>query len=121
MFDQWNRYGVRTTLDDPRPQRKLATRMQNVTYTYDETGDTLSILFAPSERATGIELTDHIILRINKAERRAIGMTVLDYSLVAQATEIGPRSFPLTGLSELSVEMRELVIDILRKLSNTAS
>ena len=88
--------------------------MQNVTYTYDEIGDTLSISFAPGERATGIELTDHIILRINKAERRAIGMTVLDYSLVAQATEIGPRSFPLTGLSELSVEMRELVIDILR-------
>jgi uncharacterized protein YuzE len=88
--------------------------MQSTTYTYDETSDTLSISFAPGERATGVELTDHIILRINKAERRAIGMTVLDYSLVAQATEIGPRSFPLTGLMELSAEMRELVIDILR-------
>lgn len=68
--------------------------------------------FEPGEPATGIELNDHILLRINKAERKAVGLTFFEYSLLAQRTEVGPRSFPLTGLSQLSDELRELVIDI---------
>jgi uncharacterized protein YuzE len=80
---------------------------------YDEVSDTLYISFAPGEAATGIELTDHILLRVNKSERRAIGLTLLDYSLIAQTTDIGPRSFPLTGLDQLSPEMRQIVLDIL--------
>jgi uncharacterized protein YuzE len=80
---------------------------------YDEVSDTLYISFAPGEAATGIELTDHILLRVNKSERRAIGLTLLDYSLIAQTTDIGPRSFPLTGLAQLSPEMREIVLGIL--------
>jgi uncharacterized protein YuzE len=79
---------------------------------YDEVSDTLYISFAPGEAATGIELTDHILLRVNKSERRAIGLTLLDYSLIAQTTDIGPRSFPLTGLDQLSPEMRAMVLDI---------
>ena len=80
---------------------------------YDEVSDTLYISFASGEAATGIELTDHILLRVNKSERRAIGLTLLDYSLIAQTTDIGPRSFPLTGLDQLSAEMRAMVLDIL--------
>ena len=84
-------------------------------FNYDEMSDTLYVSFAPGEKATGIELNDHILLRINKKERRAIGLTFLDYSLLAQRTEVGPRSFPLTGLAELSEELRELVLDILQR------
>jgi uncharacterized protein YuzE len=80
---------------------------------YDEVSDTLYISFAPGKAATGIELTDHILLRVNKQERRAIGLTLLDYSLIAQTTDIGPRSFPLTGLNQLSPDMRAIVLDIL--------
>lgn len=80
---------------------------------YDETSDTLYVSFAPGETATGIELNDHILLRINKKERRAVGLTFLDYSILAQRTEVGPRSFPLTGLAGLSDELREIVLDIL--------
>src|SRR6266540_1495608 len=87
--------------------------MSEPVFTYDEASDTLYISFAPGEAATGIELTDHILLRVNKSERRAIGLTLLDYSLIAQTTDIGPRSFPLTGLDQLSPEMREIVLDIL--------
>ena len=83
-------------------------------FNYDEMSDTLYVSFAPGEKATGIELNDHILLRINKKERRAIGLTFLDYSLLAQKTEVGPRSFPLTGLAELSGELREMVLDILQ-------
>lgn len=82
-------------------------------FNFDETSDTLYISFSPGEKAIGIELNDHILLRFNKSERRAIGLTVFEYSLLAQKTEIGPRSFPLTGLNELSGELREIVLDIL--------
>ena len=82
-------------------------------FNYDEMSDTLYVSFAPGEKATGIELNDHILLRINKKERRAVGLTFFEYSLLAQRTEVGPRSFPLTGLAELSDELREMVLDIL--------
>lgn len=80
---------------------------------YDEMSDTLYVSYAPGEKATGVELNDHILLRINKKARRAIGLTFFEYSLLAQKTEVGPRSFPLTGLAELSDDLRELVLDIL--------
>ena len=87
--------------------------MTEPVFNYDEMSDTLYVSFAPGEKATGIELNDHILLRMNKKERRAIGLTFLDFSLLAQRTEVGPRSFPLTGLAELSDELREIVLDIL--------
>ena len=82
---------------------------------YDEISDTLYVSFEPGEKATGIELNDHILLRINKRGRKAVGVTFFDYSLLAQKTEFGPRSFPLTGLAKLSEDLRQLVIEIISK------
>ena len=87
--------------------------MTKPTFNYDEMSDTLYISFEPGEKATGIELNDHILLRINKKEHKAVGLTFFEYSLLAQKTEIGPRSFPLTGLAELSDELRGIVFDIM--------
>ncbi len=87
--------------------------MTNPSLNYDETSDTLYVSFEPGKKATGIELNDHMLLRIDKERRRAIGLTFFDYSLLAQRSDMGPRSFPLTGLSELSQELRELVLEIL--------
>ncbi len=87
--------------------------MTKPTFNYDEMSDTLYISFEPREKATGIELNDHILLRINKKEHKAVGLTLFEYSLLAQKTEIGPRSFPLTGLAELSDELRGIVLDIM--------
>jgi uncharacterized protein YuzE len=81
---------------------------------YDEESDTLYVSFAAGESATGIELNEHMLLRINKQDRRVVGLTLFDYSILAQQTEIGPRSFPLTGLADLSADLRELVIELLR-------
>ncbi|HEX6751795.1 MAG TPA: DUF2283 domain-containing protein [Longimicrobium sp.] len=81
---------------------------------YDEPSDTLYVSFAPGESATGIELNPHILLRVDKKNRRPIGITLLDFSILAQQTELGARSFPLTGLAELSPKTRELAIDLLR-------
>ena len=87
--------------------------MSEAIYTYDEDGDILYIAFAPGEKGTGIELNDHILLRLNKSERRAIGLTLLDYSVLAQPTELGPRSFPLASLNELSDELRQLALEVI--------
>ena len=89
--------------------------MDQPVFNYDEISDTLYVSFAPGEQATGIELTPHILLRFNKEERKAVGMTFLEYSLLAQKTDMGPRSFPLTGLSELSEDLRDVVLDILQR------
>ncbi len=88
--------------------------MKEPNFNYDEVSDTLYISFEPKVKATGVELNDHILLRIDKQEGKAVGLTFFEYSLLAQKTEIGFRSFPLTGLAELSDDLRELVLDILQ-------
>ena len=82
---------------------------------YDETSDTLYVSFVPDVKATGIELSDNILLRIDKENRRAIGITFLNYSILIQKADFDPRSFPLTGLAKLSEESREMVLEILDK------
>lgn len=82
---------------------------------YDEPSDTLYISFAPGEAATGLELSDHILLRVDKRSRRAVGITLFDFSLLAQQTDLGPRSFPLSGLARLSPELRELAVTLLQR------
>lgn len=89
--------------------------MTNPNMNYDEISDTLYISFSPGEKATGIELNETILLRINKAEKRAVGITILNYSYLAQKTNFGLRSLPLTGLDELSPELQEMVLDILSR------
>lgn len=89
--------------------------MNEPLYNYDEESDTLSITFPPPEKATGIELTDHIIIHINKVTRRIVRLTLIDYSILVQQTEFGPRTFPMTGLIESTEEIRELLFDILRQ------
>ena len=84
-------------------------------FNYDEMSDTLYVSFSPGEKATGVELAAHILLRFNKLERRAVGLTFLDYSVLARQTEIGPRSFPLTGFAKLSDELQEMVLDVIKR------
>ena len=87
--------------------------MTQPTVNYDETSDTLYISFVPNLKATGIELNEHILLRIDKESTRAVGITFLNYSILIQKADFGPRSFPLTGLAKLSEETREIVMDLL--------
>lgn len=86
------------------------------TYSYDKEADVLYISFSPGEKATtAVELNDNILLRLNHAEKRAIGLTLMDFSVLIQLTELGPRSFPLTGLGELEPEWQETVIEIITR------
>jgi len=89
--------------------------MKEPIFNYDEISDTLYISFCPGESATGVELNDNILLRINKDNRYAVSLSIFNYSILAQRTEIGLRSLPLTGIEELSEELRQLVLEIVFK------
>ena len=83
---------------------------------YDKEADVLYISFSPGEKATtAVELNDNILLRFNRAEKRAIGLTLMDFSVLVQLTDLGPRSFPLSGLRELEPDWRDTVIEIITK------
>lgn len=58
--------------------------MNKPNFNYDEISDTLYVSFEPGKKATGIELNNNILLRIDKDKRKAIGITFFDYSLLAQ-------------------------------------
>ncbi|MDI6770545.1 MAG: DUF2283 domain-containing protein [Anaerolineales bacterium] len=80
----------------------------------DKEADVLYISFSSGEIPTAaVELNDNILLRFNRAEKRAIGLTLMDFSVLVQLTKLGPRSFPLTGLKDLEPEWQETVIEIL--------
>ncbi len=87
--------------------------MNEPIFKYDELSDTMNISFANGESGTGIELNEHILLRINETENRAVGITLFNYSVLAQPTEIGFRSLPLSGLAELPTSVRAGVLEIL--------
>ncbi len=89
--------------------------MSEPIFNYDEISDTLTISFFPGESATGIELNDNILLRINKQKQYAVSLSIFNYSILAHKTEAGLRSFPLTGLQDLSNALRETVLGILLK------
>lgn len=83
------------------------------TYEYDPAGDVLEVYFGERQKAWTIELTDNISISIDRATRRAIGLSLLDFKELIKRTPLGPRSFPLTGLADLPLIERDLVIEIL--------
>ena len=89
---------------------------QEPIYSYDKEGDILYISFAPGERATSaVELNENILLRFNRAEQRAIGLTLMDFSILVERTNMGPRSFPLTGLADLDHDWQEMVLEMIER------
>ena len=86
------------------------------TFSYDKDADVLYISFFPGEKATtAVELNDNILLRFNRVEKRAIGLTLMDFSVLVQITNLGPRSFPLTGINQLEPDWQDTVIEIITK------
>lgn len=84
------------------------------TYDYDKEADVLYISFSPGEKPTAaVELNDNILLRFNREEKRAVGLTLMDFSVLIQLTELGPRSFSLGGLTHLEPDWQETVIEII--------
>ena len=87
--------------------------MKKPNFNYDKMSDTLSILFAENNNATGIELNENVLLRVDLKKRCAVGLDLFNYSILSEQTELGFRSLPLTELNELPKEIRTTVIKIL--------
>lgn len=87
----------------------------NYNFHYDELSDTLYVTFSEGEAATGIELTEHILLRLFTTDMRVVGLSILDYSILTQQTEMGVRSFPMTGLAKLPTDLRKRVLELLHQ------
>jgi hypothetical protein len=83
---------------------------------YDQEADILEIFFGENEPATGVELTDYIVLRLNKQTRRAISLMLLHLSILTERTEYGLRSYPLDKLNEIPLDLRELVLRLLTSM-----
>jgi len=99
--------------------RKTETRTKDGTpvhLVYDQEADVLEVIFRENEPATGVELTEHIILRLNRDTGRAVSLTLLDFAILTERTEYGPRSFPLDRLEEMPEDLRELVLRLVTSM-----
>jgi hypothetical protein len=105
-MNKLNLYKTEISAEDGTPIRLV----------YDQEADILDIFFGKNEPATGVELTDQILLRLNQKTKRAISLMVLDFSILTQRTEYGPRSYPLNKLDELPEDMQELVLQLVTTL-----
>lgn len=85
----------------------------SINYKYDEIGDVLNIYFGENRRAWTIELTDNIMISVDRHTEEAVSLTLLDFTELIRPAPVGPRSFPLTGLDTLPPDERELVIKVL--------
>jgi hypothetical protein len=88
---------------------------EKIRLVYDEGEDMLDIFFGENEPATGVELTDHILLRLNQKTGRAVSLTICHFSILTELTEYGPRSFPLENLDDLPEALRELAVRVIMK------
>lgn len=82
-------------------------------YEYDEASDLLDVYFGEKRAAWTIELTDHILLSLDRETRQVVSLSFLDFTELIRSTPLGPRSFPLIGLADLPQVERELVVHAL--------
>ncbi len=66
-MSELNLYRTETTASDGTSVRLV----------YDQEADILEFFFGENEPATGVELTDDIVLRLNQQTRRAISLMLL--------------------------------------------
>ena len=82
-------------------------------YEYDPESDVLDVYFGDRRPAWTVELTDNIMIAVDREEGRAVGLTLLDFTELIRPTPFGPRSFPIIGLADLPIAERDLVLRIL--------
>ncbi|ETW95119.1 MAG: hypothetical protein ETSY1_31930 [Candidatus Entotheonella factor] len=70
--------------------------MKSTRLTYDPEGDILYITFGQSTPATGYQLSDQILLRVNPQTQQAAGLMLSNFSIHLQENY----DLPLPGLNE---------------------
>ena len=90
----------------------MTTPLQEL-YEYDRESDLLEVYFGEKRPAWTIELTDHIMLGLDRTTGHAVSLSLLDYTELSRPTPYGVKSFPLTGLADLPNAERDLVMSAL--------
>jgi len=93
-------------------EREITLEGQTITYSYDQEGDILEILFQKGG-GVGIDLTDNIVLRYNRDREEALSLILSNFSNLIRPTKFGPPSFRLTALSELPAAIQQTILSIL--------
>jgi uncharacterized protein YuzE len=70
--------------------------MESVRITYEPDADILYITFGPARSATGYQLSDQLLLRVDPKTSKPAGLTIFNYSLHVQAGS----ALPLVKLDE---------------------
>lgn len=94
----------------------LASDGTPVRLVYDEDADILELFFGDNGPARGIELTDQIVLRMDREAQRAVSLTLLHFSILSEQTVYGPRSWRLDSLEQMPDALREVVLRVLTTL-----
>ena len=100
------------TITVEREQRVLADGTE-VLLVYEAESDELNIYFGKNRQATGVQLADHILLRLDQAKGKVVSLSFTDYSLLTRPTLYGPPSFRLDGLDDLPDKLREMAVQII--------
>ena len=79
--------------------------MNSVRITYDPEGDILYVTFGVPTPATGYQLSDQVLLRVNSETREAAGLTIFNYSVHARSGN----DMLLPGLEDLPEEKSHLM------------
>ncbi|HID63687.1 MAG TPA: DUF2283 domain-containing protein [Anaerolineae bacterium] len=103
MTDDLDIYKTDITLDDG----------QTIHFMYDRDSDDLEIVFEKGRANCAVELTDNIVLRLDREKEKALSLILLNFSILAQPTDMGPKNFPLTGLADLPDDLRQTVVKII--------
>lgn len=85
-------------------------------YEYDQEGDVLDVYFGEKRPVWTIELTDNIMISIDRQREQVVALSFLDFTELIRPTPLGPRSFPLTGLADLPLVERDMVMKVLTTL-----
>jgi hypothetical protein len=91
--------------------------MNNPKINYDEEADVLYVSFGRSQHVTGVELTDHILLRLDTGKAtgsapRAVGLTFISLARMIAHEGNRPVSIPWAKLSKLPSDLRQAVLAV---------
>ena len=92
--------------------------MSEIKYSYDQEADVLYVSFGRSERVTGVELADNVLLRLDTGKAtgeppRAVGLTFISFTRMMEYHQDKPLTISLGTLRNLPEDIWQAVIAVL--------
>lgn len=91
--------------------------MSDVKINDDKEGDILYVSFGRSQRVTGVELADNILLRLDTGKAtgtppRAVGLTFVSFSHTMEQGQAQPLTVPIAKLRNLPDDLWQAVLAV---------